>query len=99
MAVVEISIIPIGTPSAGVSNYVAGCLKQLESEEEIKYELTPMGTIIEGELEKIFKVVRKMHEYPFNKGIERVVTNIRIDDRRDKDLTMNSKVTSVKNKI
>ena len=34
---------------------------------------------------------------PFNKGIDRVCTNLRIDDRRDKSRKMNDKLKSVQN--
>ena len=32
-----------------------------------------------------------IHELPFDKGLSRVCTNIRIDDRRDKSRKMNDK--------
>ncbi len=40
-----------------------------------------------------------MHEVCFRLGYPRVVTTLRIDDRRDKDLTMAHKVESVKRKL
>lgn len=99
MAVIEVSIVPIGTSSPGLSNYVAGCLKVLEEEKDVKYQLTPMGTILEGNLDRLLQVVRRMHEQPFSEGIGRVLTTIRIDDRRDKEISMDSKVSSVKEKL
>ena len=36
-----------------------------------------------------------MHEVPFQSGALRVGTTIRIDDRRDKELTMEGKVQAV----
>ncbi|GAA3319777.1 hypothetical protein GCM10020331_028070 [Ectobacillus funiculus] len=50
-----------------------------------------MNTIIEGELPVLFDVIQQMHEVPFTKGIGRVATNIRIDDRRDKESSMEKK--------
>jgi len=99
MAVIEVSVVPIGTDSPGLSTYVAGCIKVLQRAEGIKYELTSMGTIIEGELDRVLSVVREMHEVPFGTGVSRVVTTIRIDDRRDKGITMNGKVAAVKSKL
>jgi len=99
MAIVEVTIVPIGTPSPGLSNYVSGCLKVLEQEKNVKYQLTPMGTILEGELDHLLEVIKRMHEEPFNEGIGRVTTTIRIDDRRDKNISMDSKVSSVKSKL
>lgn len=99
MAVVEISVVPLGTGSAGLSGFVAGCLKVLQEEKGISYQLTPMGTIIEGNLDTVWQAVRKMHEHPFEVGAPRVLTTIRIDDRRDRELTMAGKMKSVENKL
>lgn len=99
MAVVEVTVVPIGTPSSSLSEYVAGCVAVLKDSEGFTYQLTPMGTMLEGELNRILEVVRRMHEQPFTKGIGRVVTTIRIDDRRDKELTMAGKVASVQARL
>ena len=99
MAIVDVTVIPVGTPSSSLSEYVAGCVKVLEESEGISYRLTPMATVIEGELDRVLEVVRLMHEQPFAKGAGRVVTTIRIDDRRDKELTMAGKVAAVEAKL
>ncbi len=93
--VAEVSIIPVGTGDTGISRYVAACLEVLEGRKDLSYRLTPMGTVIEGSLDKVLEVMRKMHEVPFDKGASRVVTTIKIDDRRDKPSTMAGKVESV----
>ena len=93
--VAEVSIIPIGTGDTGVSRYVASCLEIFEGRSDLAYRLTPMGTIIEGPLDKLFEVIQQMHEVPFSKGASRVVTHLKIDDRRDKPATMDGKVESV----
>ncbi len=99
MAVVEISVAPLGTASPGVSSYVAACVEIVEAS-GLVYQLTPMGTVIEGDLDDIFTVLRKMHEVPFGKGAERVSTLIKIDDRRDKGChSLQGKVDSVLNKL
>jgi len=99
MAIAEVSIVPLGTGSPSVSQYVAEAISVLQEEKNVKYELTSMGTIIEGDLDGIFRVIRRMHETPFDKGVMRVVTSIKIDDRRDKPLTMQGKVKSVKKNL
>lgn len=93
--VAEISVVPVGTGSAGLSQYVAACLDVLQGREDVSYRLTPMGTILEGSLDIILEVARKIHEAPFYSGVSRVVTSLRIDERRDKLGTMNGKVKSV----
>ena len=98
MAIADVTIIPIGTETPSVSAYVADVQKILEeykAEGKIKYQLTPMNTLIEGELSDLFTVIQAIHESPFQKGLHRVATNIRIDDRRDKKTTLASKIESV----
>ena len=82
MAIVEISVTPLGTAGTGVSRYVAACVDVVAAS-GLNYQLTPMGTVIEGDIDRIFAVLRAMHEVPFNKGAGRVSTLIKIDDRRD----------------
>lgn len=98
MAIVDVTVIPIGTETPSVSSYVADIqkiLKQYEEKGEIQYQLTPMNTLIEGELPVLFEVIQAIHEAPFNAGIQRVATNIRIDDRRDVKRRMKDKVDRV----
>jgi uncharacterized protein (TIGR00106 family) len=99
MAIAEISIVPLGTKTPSVSQYVARAIKVLEKEKDIKYEITPMGTIVEGDLDRILAVVRKMHEGVFGEGVARVSTTVKIDDRRDKAQGMKDKVDSLKRKL
>lgn len=102
MAIVDVVIIPVGTEGPSVSKYIAEIQMKLESfkqEGKIDYQLTPMNTLIEGDLKDLFEVVQTIHELPFNKGIDRVCTNLRIDDRRDKSRKMNDKLKSVQKHI
>jgi uncharacterized protein (TIGR00106 family) len=99
MAIVEVTIAPFGTGSTSLSKYVAGCHRVLEQQKNLKYQLTPMGTVIEGDLDLILATIRKMHEVPFKEGAMRVSTLIRIDDRRDKVSTMDGKIASVESKL
>ena len=99
MALVQVSIVPLGTKTTSISRYVARALKVLQAHKEVKYKLTPMGTVLEGDLDKVLSVVRKMHEKAFDKDVRRVLTTVTIDDRRDKEATMESKVKSVEGKL
>ena len=95
MAIVEVTISPLGTGTPSISPYVAACHEVLRQATDLKYQLTPMGTIIEGELPRILEVIMQMHQVPFNNGAMRVSTMIKIDDRRDKQGTMEGKIESV----
>jgi uncharacterized protein (TIGR00106 family) len=99
MAIAEVSVIPLGTKTPAVSQYVARAVNVLKQEKGIKYETTAMGTIIEGNLDGILAVVKKMHEGTFGEGVARVITMVEIDDRRDKAQGMKEKVDSLKKKL
>jgi len=96
---IDISVVPVGTQSPSVSKYVAGAVRLLQKEPGIKYELTAMNTIIEGDLDKLLALALRMHRSAFDAGAQRVVTTLRIDDRRDKPLTIEGKVKAVKEKL
>jgi len=100
MAVVDVTILPLGTGTTSLSDFVVACQRELKLRgEELNFQLTAMGTIIEGDLDRILEVIRKLHEVPFNHGAMRVSTTIRIDDRRDKVGSIEQKVKSVEYKM
>jgi uncharacterized protein (TIGR00106 family) len=99
MAVVEISVVPLGTATTSVSTYVAACVEVVAAS-GLNYRLTPMGTVIEGDLDDLLPVLRRMHEVPFQQGAQRVSTLLKIDDRRDREgSNFEQKITSVEDKL
>ncbi len=99
MAIVEVSITPLGTATTSVSAYVAGCI-QVARESGLNFQLTAMGTIFEGDLERIMACIRRMQEAVFAAGACRVTSVIKIDDRRDQPgCSMASKVAAVESKL
>lgn len=99
MAIIKVSVIPLGTGATSVSQYITRAVAVLEGEKDIKYELTAMGTIIEGNLDRLLALARRMHEAVFDAGAKRAVTVIEIDDRRDKPSSISSKVDSMKKRL
>ncbi|MFC3750189.1 MTH1187 family thiamine-binding protein [Paenibacillus sp. GCM10012306] len=99
MPIAEVTVIPIGTGSTSLSAYVADMQRVLETVEGVTYELTSMGTIIEGPLQRILAAVEALHESPFTNGAQRVSTAVKIDDRRDKPSSSKSKLESVERKL
>lgn len=99
MALVKVSVIPLGTGTPSVSRYVARAVEVLQDEKDINYELTAMGTIMEGDLDRLLAVVRKMHEAVFEAGAMRAVTTVEIDDRRDKVSSLSGKLESLKRQL
>ena len=98
MALVEVSIVPVGTGTPSLGDYIAGAIRVLEKA-GVSYEISPMGTLFEGDLKDVLSLARRMHEAAFRQGVQRVITTITIDDRRDKAVTMRSKVASVKRRL
>ena len=82
MACAEISVMPVGV-GEGMSDYVAVAY-QVAKKSNLKVELTPMGTVLEGDVDQIFRLAREMHLALFTKGAKRVVTHLKLDERRDK---------------
>jgi uncharacterized protein (TIGR00106 family) len=98
MALMHLTIIPLGTNSPSVGEYVADIQKILEKT-DFPYELTDMGTIIEGNSGDLLNLAAQLAEMPFSKGINRVVTQISLDDRRDKKVSMGAKKASVADRL
>ncbi|MBX5437780.1 MAG: MTH1187 family thiamine-binding protein [Alicyclobacillaceae bacterium] len=99
MAIVAVSIVPVGTGSTSVSEYVAEAQKVLERHPHLKYRLDPMFTNIEGDLRDIFTAIADMHDALAAKGLRRFSTVVKIDDRRDGGHTMEEKVAAVEEKL
>ena len=97
--IAEVTVVPLGTASASLSSFVAEAEKVLKDFPTLKSLLTPMSTILEGEMADVLEAVKAMHAAPFRMGALRVSTTLRIDDRRDKPLTMAGKLEAVKSKL
>ena len=91
MAVAELCLFPLGTETPSVGEYLKPVIEVI-TESGLKYQLCPMGTVVEGPVEEILDIVKKCHEAIFAAGAERVVISLRIDDRRDKPLTIEGKM-------
>lgn len=98
MALLEISVVPVGTENPSISSFVAQACKEAKRN-GIKFDVTPTATVMEGDLPALIHVAQEMHEAAFRGGCQRVVTNISIDERRDKDLTMEETVSAVRNEV
>ncbi|HEY3378333.1 MAG TPA: MTH1187 family thiamine-binding protein [Armatimonadota bacterium] len=99
MAVIaEIALFPVGAGSASMSQVVADSLKVLDKY-HLNYQVTSTGTNVEGDLDTIFHAIREMDEVPFQAGAERVVFTLRVDDRRDKAISMHYEEQSVQEKM
>jgi uncharacterized protein (TIGR00106 family) len=98
MALMQLSAIPLGTGSPGVGEFVIEIHRQLEKE-GIPCTLTDMGTIIEGEAGELLALAARLHERVFARGVLRVVTQISLDDRRDRQVALGDKIASVEQRL
>ncbi|HHT9112464.1 MAG: MTH1187 family thiamine-binding protein [Planctomycetes bacterium] len=83
--IAEISVIPIGE-GIDLASYVARIVKIID-ESGLDYKLNAMGTVVEGDSDRIFDLIKKCH----NKMLEtaqRVYTTVKIDERKDKHIKM-----------
>ena len=99
MALAEISVVPLGTPTSSIGDWIAEAVKIAAENRSVRYEVSSMGTLIEGKTSDILTLAKKMHDAAFKKGVKRVLTTVVIDDRRDKEVTMKSKVAGVKKRL
>ena len=98
MPIMEVKILPLGTKTASLSEYVVNSVKVLDKN-DIKYELTSMGTIMEADsVELLLDVAKQMHKAALSQ-IDRVVTFIELDERIDKELTIEGKLRSAQEKL
>jgi uncharacterized protein (TIGR00106 family) len=98
LALLEIAVVPVGTNHASISHHIAEACREAVRN-GIKFQVTPTSTVLEGDLRAVMEVAHRMHEAAFNNGARRVVTNITIDDRHDRDLTMEDAVSAVTGEI
>lgn len=94
MALLEVSVVPVGTGDASFSTFVAEAC-QVAEQQGVRFQVTPTGTVLEGELPRVLAVAQAMHEAAFRNRAARVVTNMHIDDRRDRRQTMEHAVEAV----
>ncbi len=98
MVIAEITVVPSGV-GPSVSEYVARAQQVIQRHSDVKSLLTPMSTILEGELDAVLAVIREVHECTFDGQVKRVLTLVKIDERRDKSLSMQGKLDSVAAKL
>ena len=94
MAVLEVSILPVGTESASISSYVQEAIEEIERK-GLRYTITPTSTVIEGDVDTLMDISKTLHTKTLERS-DRVVTNIQIDDRTDKSVTIDHLIEAAK---
>lgn len=99
MATADIAILPIGREGASVGDLLTDIARHLEAQDRVRFKMHAMGTALEGEPADIFAVAAELHALPLNAGIPRVYTVLKLDQRTDKEQTLESKVDSVTDRL
>jgi uncharacterized protein (TIGR00106 family) len=92
MVLLDFSMTPLGKGES-VSPYVARCLEIVRAS-GLDYRLHAMGTIIEGEWDQVFGVVRQCY-LALAADCDRVSCSIRVDYRKGGGGRLQSKVQKV----
>jgi uncharacterized protein (TIGR00106 family) len=95
MATADLTVIALGRADASASRYIAEIQRRLAAQDRVRYVMHAMGTSLEGSTADILAVAGELHAVPFEMGIPRVYSILKLDERRDREQTLDDKVTSV----
>jgi uncharacterized protein (TIGR00106 family) len=100
VATADLTVIALGRPEVGASEYIAEIQRRLAAQDSVRYRMHAMGTSIEGSTAEILAIVAELHAVPFDSGVPRVYTVLKLDERRDRpDQTLDDKVRSVEQRL
>src|SRR5918995_3916372 len=96
MATADLTVLALGRAEVSASGYIAEIQRRLAHQDRVRYRMHAMGTSLEGSTEDILSVVGELHALPFDQGVPRVYTVLKLDERRDRpDQTLDDKVRAV----
>lgn len=94
MVLSQLSVYPIGIGTS-LSKYVKIAIDVLKKN-NIKYEINDMATVIETkDIESLFELVKKIRNALVEAGAERIMIELKIDDRLDKTVKLGDKRRAV----
>jgi uncharacterized protein (TIGR00106 family) len=93
---IEFSVVPLGK-GASVSPVIARVMK-IVIDSGVRYKANPMGTVIEGDWDRLMGLVKKCHDEAM-KDADRVVTSVKIDDYKGQGDRLDKKLESVEQKL
>jgi uncharacterized protein (TIGR00106 family) len=95
VATADLTVIALGRADASASCYIAEIQRRLAAQDRVRYVMHAMGTSLEGSTADILAVAGELHAVPFEMGIPRVYSILKLDERRDREQTLEAKVASV----
>ena len=100
MATADLTILALGRKEVSASGYLAEIQRRLARQDRVRYNMHAMGTSLEGSTEDILRLVGELHAVPFEQGIPRVYTVLKLDERLDRpEQTLEDKVRSVEDRL
>ncbi len=92
--IAQFSIYPIGEGTS-LSRFVKKGIATI-AKSGYTYEVGGMATTVEiPDLDALFALVKQVHEAHVEEGARRIVIDLKVDDRRDKKATIQSKRKAV----
>lgn len=98
MPLLEISVVPVGSNTASFSTNVTKAVELIKGK-GLNYQVTPTATVIEGNIDQLMDIAKDIHQNEITNGTKRVITNISIDDRVDKPLSLTQQVNIVQQTV
>ena len=100
MATADLTVLALGRPQLSASEYIAEIQRHLRKQKRVRFQMHAMGTSLEGTTDDILAVVGELHAVPFEQGVQRVYTVLKLDERRDRPRqTLEDKVRSVEHRL
>lgn len=99
MATGELTVLGMGGGDPSASVYIAEIQRRLAAQDKVRFELGPMGTALEGDTDDILDLVKQLHRVPFELGLPRVYSVLKLDERTDKAQSLSDKVESVTDRL
>lgn len=93
--IAELSTFPVGEGTS-LSKFVKKAVQEIEKYQGVRVVHHPMGTVIEADnIDQILEITKLAHEAIFSAGAQRVLTQLKIDDRKDKSRKMEDKLKAI----
>ena len=94
MILAQLSVYPLGEGTS-LGRFVRKGIDVIK-DSGYTFSVGGLSTAIETpDMDSLFALIKKVRQAHLDEGAKRIVVDLKIDDRLDKDATLNSKITSV----
>jgi uncharacterized protein (TIGR00106 family) len=99
VATAELTVIPLGREGASAGDLIAEIRRRLDAQDRVRFRMGAMGTELEGSVEDILALAGELHRVPLEAGLPRAYTVLKLDQRTDREQTLEDKVSSVEERL